>query len=202
MIAVIDYGQDVTRLIGFLEQGNYRFEIAKDPEPILRAERVILYGDGSFPEAMYYLEKEGFVQVLREKVRKGIPLLGINLGMHLLFQSSEVEGYYQGLNLLPGHVVPFSQPADEWHWLSFKSFHPLLYRLREGEARFSRLIVLQDANAEDVIAGAEVHGEYLPAIVARHDLVGMQFDPTLSGPIGQELLYRFLTWKQKNGSEE
>src|SRR5690606_7278154 len=107
------------------------------------------------------LESRGLAKVIRHEVRLGKPILGICLGMQLLFTSSDEHGYYQGLDLLPGHVVKFEGdmliPHMGWNWLSFKHPHPLFRGLSEDYVYFVHSYHVQAANDEDVIATTDYY---------------------------------------------
>lgn len=123
--------------------------------------------------------------------------------MQLLFTSSDEHGYYQGLDLLPGHVVKFEGdmliPHMGWNWLSFKHPHPLFRGLSEDYVYFVHSYHVQAANDEDVIATTDYY-QPVTAIVARNQIVGMQFHPEKSGQFGLQLLDRFVQLlKEKAG---
>lgn len=195
MLAVIDYGMGNLYSVSLaLERMGYEFQVISDPENIVQAQGLILPGVGAFGDGMYELESRGFAKVIQQEVRKGKPILGISLGMQLLFTSSEEHGYYQGLNLLSGHVVPFQGnyviPHVGWNWLSFKHPDPLFRGIQEGYVYFAHSYHVQADNSEDVIATTDYH-QTVSAIVARHHVVGMQFHPEKSGELGWKLFDRF-----------
>lgn len=196
MIAVIDYGMgNLYSVSQALEQMGYAYEVTADPEKLVQAQGLILPGVGAFGDGMYELESRGLAKVIQQEVRQGKPILGICLGMQLLFTSSEEHGYYQGLNLLAGHVVPFQGdyliPHVGWNWLSFKHPHPLFHGIEEGHVYFVHSYHIQADNSEDVIATTDYY-QTVTAIVSRHHIVGMQFHPEKSGELGWKLLDRFV----------
>lgn len=196
MLAIIDYGMgNLYSLSQALKRMGHAFEVTADPAKLVEADGLILPGVGAFGDAMYELESRGLAKVIRHEVRMGKPILGICLGMQLLFTSSDEHGYYQGLDLLPGHVVKFEGdmliPHMGWNWLSFKHPHPLFRGLSEDYVYFVHSYHAQAANDEDVIATTEYY-QPVTAIVARNQIVGMQFHPEKSGQFGLQLLDRFV----------
>lgn len=201
MIAVIDYGMGNLHSVSkALERMNHSCVITSDPEVIRQSDGMILPGVGAFGDAMRELETRGLVSVIKEEAQNGKPLLGICLGLQLLFTSSDEHGYHQGLNLLPGHVVRFEGdyniPHMGWNWLSFKHPHPLFRGLSEGHVYFVHSFHVQAANDEDVIATTDYY-QTVTAIVARRQIVGMQFHPEKSGELGLKLLDRFARMTQE-----
>jgi len=205
MIAIIDYGLGNLHSISkALERMGHSSVITADHESIQAADGIILPGVGAFGDAMYELESRDLVSVLKQEALRGKPLLGICLGMQLLFTSSEENGYHQGLNILPGHVVrfqgDFNIPHMGWNWLSFRHPHPLFKGLEEDYVYFVHSFHVQADNDEDVIATTDYH-QTVTAIVARHQVMGMQFHPEKSGELGLKLLNRFVeVTKAKVGS--
>ncbi|KPC75635.1 imidazole glycerol phosphate synthase [Thermoactinomyces vulgaris] len=195
MIAIIDYGMGNLHSVSkALERLGHTCIITSDPEEIERASGVILPGVGAFGDAMRELEARGLVAAIKKAALGGKPLLGICLGMQLLFTSSDEHGLHQGLNLLPGHVVKFTGdyriPHMGWNWLSFKFPHPLFRGLEEGHVYFVHSFHVKAANPEDVIATTDYH-QPVTAIINRNQIYGMQFHPEKSGKLGLGLLDRF-----------
>jgi imidazole glycerol-phosphate synthase subunit HisH len=196
MIAIIDYGMGNLHSVSkALERCGHTYQITADPAQLAQADGLILPGVGAFGDGMYELAARGLDRAIQQQVREGKPLLGICLGMQLLFTSSDEHGYYQGLNLLPGHVVQFQGdyliPHMGWNWLDFKHPHPLFRGLEEAHVYFVHSYHVQAANADDVIATTEYHQD-VAAVVARHHVYGMQFHPEKSGELGLQLLDRFV----------
>ncbi|AUS10076.1 imidazole glycerol phosphate synthase subunit HisH [Laceyella sacchari] len=195
MIAIIDYGMGNLHSVSkALERLGHTCIITSDPEEIACASGVILPGVGAFGDAMRELEGRGLVAAIKKAALGGKPLLGICLGMQLLFTSSDEHGLHQGLNLLPGHVVKFTGdyriPHMGWNWLSFKFPHPLFRGLEEGHVYFVHSFHVKAANPEDVIATTDYH-QPVTAIINRNQIYGMQFHPEKSGKLGLGLLDRF-----------
>ncbi|MGA8942697.1 MAG: imidazole glycerol phosphate synthase subunit HisH [Thermoactinomyces sp.] len=204
MIAIIDYGMGNLHSVSqALERRNYSVCVTSDPEMIDRADAIILPGVGAFGDAMYELGTRELDTILKEAARKDKPLLGICLGMQLLFTSSDEHGYHQGLNLLPGHVVRFEGnyniPHMGWNWLSFKHPHPFFRGVDEGYVYFVHSYYVQADNQEDVIATTDYY-QTVPAIVSRRNIYGMQFHPEKSGKLGIQLLEQFARLSVKAGT--
>lgn len=195
MIAIIDYGMgNLHSVAKALERLGHTSIITDDPAEIEYASGLILPGVGAFGDAMRELGARNLVGPIKEAALKGKPLLGICLGMQLLFSSSDEHGFHQGLNLLPGHVVKFEGdypiPHMGWNWLSFQFPHPLFYQLEEGYVYFVHSFHVKAVNAEDVIATTDYY-QPVTAVINRHQIYGMQFHPEKSGALGLQLLDRF-----------
>ncbi|GGE04262.1 imidazole glycerol phosphate synthase subunit HisH [Marinithermofilum abyssi] len=195
MIAIIDYGMgNLYSVSQTLKRMGHPVRVTSDPEVIRAADGVILPGVGAFGDAMMELKQRGLENVIKEEARSGKPLLGICLGMQLLFTSSEEYGYHQGLNLLPGHVVRFEGdyniPHMGWNELRFTGPHPLFKGVEEGFVYFVHSYHVQADNREDVLAVTDYH-QPVTAIVGHNNLYGMQFHPEKSGEVGVQLLERF-----------
>jgi imidazole glycerol-phosphate synthase subunit HisH len=195
VIGIIDYGMGNLHSVSkALERMGHDSFIAQRPDHLQEADGLILPGVGAFGDCMYELASRELAPVIKQEVRNGKPLLGICLGMQLLFSSSDENGFYEGLRLLPGHVKRFSGdyriPHMGWNWLSFKHPHRLFRNLSEGYVYFVHSYYVEAANQEDVIATTDYY-QPVPAIVARNQLIGMQFHPEKSGKLGLQLLDQF-----------
>jgi glutamine amidotransferase len=195
MIAIIDYGMgNIYSLEKALERLGHEVIITSDPGELRRADALILPGVGAFGNAMRELEARELADIIKAEATRGKPILGICLGMQLLFTSSDEHGYHQGLNLLPGHVVRFEGdypiPHMGWNWLTFRHPHKLFRGLSEGHVYFVHSYHVRAANEEDVIAVTDYH-QPVTAIAARGNIIGMQFHPEKSGELGLALLDRF-----------
>ncbi|MBD1372233.1 imidazole glycerol phosphate synthase subunit HisH [Hazenella sp. IB182357] len=196
MLAIIDLGVESEKQIGYaLRQMKIAHVYANTPEKLADASHIILTATGSFKDAMQTLVAQKLDQALFQHHFKQKPLLGIGLGMHLLFTSSDEDGYFQGLNFIHGHIIPIDHqrpccPHQGWEWLSFKYPHPLLKGLSEENVYYDHLYHARVSNNDDVIAHSE-SGQSIQAIVARNHNFGIQFQPEKSGDLGLQLLYRF-----------
>ena len=206
MIAVIDYGVgNLFSLCRSLEAIGQQPVVTGDPALLRQADRLFLPGVGAFQDAIAKLRQTGLDQVIREEAAKGKPILGICLGMQLLFEESLEFGRWEGLGLIPGKVVPMEGviPADYkiphigWNALHFpqKDRHPLLGTVQEGECVYLVHSFYATDCDEAVIATAE-YGAELTAAVARGNVMGCQFHPEKSGDVGLNILRTFCerTW--------
>lgn len=196
MIAIIDYGMGNLHSVSkAVERLGYEVAVTSDPGTILSAEGAILPGVGAFGDAMANLCDSGLDAVVKEYAASGKPLLGICLGMQLLFTESEEHGRHEGLDLLPGRVVRFQGkykvPHMGWNELTFLQESPLFRNVEPGHVYFVHSYHALPERREDLLAVTDYHQE-VAAIVGRGSLFGMQFHPEKSGELGRRLLGRFL----------
>jgi len=198
MIAVVDYGIGNLRSVEkALQQVGAQTVIAGDGQTILDAEGLVLPGVGAFGDGMKELRCHGLDRLIRMAVMQGKPLLGICLGMQLLFESSEELGFCEGLALLAGRVVRFPDtglkiPQTGWNRIWFVQQHPLLDGLPEGcYVYFNHSYCCQPASQEVVLAQAE-YGIRYPAVVGYGRVFGVQFHPEKSQEIGLRILRNFV----------
>ncbi|HEY8529210.1 MAG TPA: imidazole glycerol phosphate synthase subunit HisH [Paenibacillaceae bacterium] len=195
MIAIIDYGMGNLHSVSkAVERLGHEAVVTSSPETILRADGAILPGVGAFGDAMRNLRESGLDETVRRFHASGRPLLGICLGMQLLFTESEEYGPHRGLDLLPGRVVRF--PGDRkvphmgWNELKFVRPDPLLEGMRPGHVYFVHSYRVLPEEPGDLIAVTD-YGGPVAAIVGRGNLYGMQFHPEKSGTLGMAILERF-----------
>lgn len=197
MIAIIDYGMgNLYSVSKAVERLGYEAVITDDPQTIAAASGAILPGVGAFGDAMQYLRETKLDEVTKAYAASGKPMLGICLGMQLLFTESEEYGTNEGLNLLPGKVVRFSGdykiPHMGWNKLSFlQEQSPLFSGLTEGHVYFVHSFHAKPEQASDLLATTDYH-QQVTAIVGRGNVFGMQFHPEKSGELGMQLLGSFL----------
>jgi glutamine amidotransferase len=203
VIAVVDYGLgNLGSVIKGFRRVGAETELTGDPERLSHAEALVLPGDGAFGTAMAELRRCGLVQPLLDAVASGTPLLGICVGMQLLFERGEEHGDHVGLGLLPGRVKELAGPAFEgperlalphmgWNRLRPRLPHPLLDGL--GDEAFVYFVhsYVCEALPEHVLATTDYGGE-VAAIVGRDHVVGMQFHPEKSQQVGLALVARFV----------
>lgn len=197
MIAIIDYGMGNLHSVSkAVERLGYEAVVTGDAEQILAAEGAILPGVGAFGDAMEQLRESGLNDVVLRYAESGKPLLGICLGMQLLFASSEEHGDHKGLGLLPGSVVRFrgdyKVPHMGWNKLSYKqSASPIFEGIEEGHVYFVHSYHAKPERESDLLAVTDYY-QPVTAIVGRDNVYGMQFHPEKSGDIGMQLLKNFL----------
>ncbi|OMF98239.1 imidazole glycerol phosphate synthase subunit HisH [Paenibacillus sp. FSL R7-0337] len=197
-VAIVDYGMGNLHSVSkAVERLGYTSLVTSEAAEILAADSVILPGVGAFGDAMEHLRESGMDDVVRAAASAGQPVLGICLGMQLLFSSSEEHGEHKGLELLPGAVVRFAPrdgykvPHMGWNKLSFRQPEsPLLAGLTEGHVYFVHSYHVLAADS-DLLAVTD-YGHPVTAIVARGNVYGMQFHPEKSGELGIKLLGNFL----------
>ena len=200
MIAIIDYGVgNLFSLCSSLKSIGAEAVVTPDPDTIRRADRIILPGVGAFADAAEKLRASGLDQVLLEEAARGKPVMGICLGMQMLFDESHEYGIHKGLGLIPGRVIPMAGyiPADlkvphiGWNPLIIKGDkHPLLRYVEEGDCVYFVHSYFATDCADAVIATAE-YGRELTAAVARGNIMGCQFHPEKSGKVGLSILKAF-----------
>jgi glutamine amidotransferase len=196
MIAIIDYGMGNLHSVGkAVERLGYEAVVTSDEAQIMSASGAILPGVGAFGDAMNNLRETGLRDAVLRYAQSGKPLLGICLGMQLLFSQSEEHGLHEGLNLLPGRVVRFQGsykvPHMGWNRLSFRQQSPLFAGLEEGHVYFVHSYHAQPERASDLLATTDYY-QPVAAIVGRDNVYGMQFHPEKSGVVGMRLLSNFL----------
>lgn len=188
MIAVVDYGignlGSVTK--GFRRAGA-EVVLSGDPAVLREAEALVLPGDGAFGAAMAEIEGRGLVPVLQEATRRGTPLVGICVGMQLLFEESEEHGKNRGLGLLPGRARRFEGelpvPHMGWNTLRARRPHPVLDGVEDGAHVYFVHSYYCDA-PDDVVIASSDYGREFPAIVGRDHVLGLQFHPEKSQAVG------------------
>ena len=199
MIAIVDYGVgNLFSLNSSLQMIGAESIVTADPAVLRSADKILLPGVGAFEDAARKLRDSGLAQLLKELAAEGKPLLGICLGMQMLFEKSYEYGEHEGLGLIPGNVRPIRDviPADYkiphigWNALQLKQDSPIFKYVKEGDCvYFVHSFYAADCDA-DVIATAE-YGAELTAAVARGNVYGCQFHPEKSGNVGLNILKAF-----------
>ena len=199
MIAIVDYG--VGNLFSLESSFNaigMPVTVTGDAATLREAERIVLPGVGAFGDAADKLRATGLDEAVKAEAAAGKPLLGICLGMQLLFEKSYEYGEHAGLGLVPGAVKPIADvipagykiPHIGWNALIFKKPTPLFRYIREGDCvYFVHSFAAMDCE-ESVIATAE-YGPLLTSAVQRDKVFGCQFHPEKSGRVGLNILRAF-----------
>lgn len=199
MIALIDYGVgNLFSLRSSLRAIGAETVVTSSPEEIRRADRVILPGVGAFADAAEKLRAGGLDRVLCEEAERGKEILGICLGMQLLFERSYEYGEHAGLGLIPGVVVPMEGeipselkiPHIGWNALHFRRQHRLFKHVKEGDCVYFVHSFYASDCEESILATAE-YGKELTAAVAGNNVMGCQFHPEKSGDVGLSILRAF-----------
>ena len=199
MVAIIDYDagniKSVENAVRYLGQ---EAVVTEDPDRILQADHIILPGVGAFGDAMKRLEARGLVPVIHQAVDRGIPFLGICLGLQLLFEESEESPGVRGLALLPGRIrrIPEGDgrkvPQIGWNDLTFPRRSRLFEGLDQGcFVYFVHSYYLEAGEEEDVTART-LYGVRIDAAVERGNLFACQFHPEKSERVGMRILENFL----------
>ena len=201
MIAIIDYGVgNLFSLCSSLKSIGAEAVVTPDPAVIRAADRIILPGVGAFADAAEKLRATGLDRVLLEEAANGKKIMGICLGMQMLFEESHEYGIHKGLGLIPGRVIPMAGYVPEglkiphigWNPLILKGEgkHPLLKYVEEGDCVYFVHSYFATDCTEAVIATAE-YGKELTAAVAKGNVMGCQFHPEKSGGVGLNILKAF-----------
>ena len=198
MIAIVDYGMGNRRSVEkALEHVGARVARTSDPELIATADAIVLPGVGAFPEAMRRLRALGLADPIREHALAGVPLLGICLGMQLLFDSSAEHEGAAGLGLLPGTVSRLRAPGLKiphigWNSVSFTRRATLTEGLGEAATFYHVHSFACRPDDEDDVVGLGEYGEPFVSIVERGNVMGAQFHPEKSSLDGLALLRNFV----------
>ena len=199
MIAIVDYG------VGNLFSLKSSFDaigvdcVVTAEKAVLRsADKILLPGVGAFADAAGKLRDSGLADLLRELTAAGKPLLGICLGMQLLFEKSYEYGEHEGLGLIPGAVRPirdvipqdYKIPHIGWNALHFKQTCPIFRYLSEGDCVYF-VHSFYAADCDSCVTATAEYGAELTAAVARGNVYGCQFHPEKSGNVGLSILKAF-----------
>lgn len=199
MIAIIDYGVgNLFSLSSSLRAVGAKVVVTDDREILKKADRLILPGVGAFADAAAKLRAGGLDGFVREQAASGKPLLGICLGMQLLFEKSYEFGEHQGLGLIPGEIVPMQGtiPADlkipqiGWNRLALKGENPLFQHIQDGDYVYFVHSYYASGCDPYVIATTD-YGIEMTAAAAHGNVYGCQFHPEKSGPVGLKILAAF-----------
>jgi glutamine amidotransferase len=208
-VVIVDYGLgNVVSVFRAFDYIGAEPILTEDPTAVTSADRLVLPGVGAFGDGMAQLRERQLVEPLLEFAQTGKPFLGICLGMQMMFEESTEFGQHAGLSLLPGAVIeiPLSAP-DGRHvkvphtgWSEIAPFganrfeHPLLSETPAGSAfYFVHSFMAAPSDMSHCIAAVDYEGITIPAAISRDNLTGMQFHPEKSGPMGLDILRRFLS---------
>jgi len=208
VIAVLDYGMGNLRSVEkALEHVGAAVEITYAPNRVRAAEGLVLPGVGAFPKAMEAIRQRGLDELVHERRLAGVPILGICLGMQLLFDSSVELGGADGLGLLPGEVRDLDAPGLKipqigWNTVSWRQQSPLIEDLGDATAFYHVHSFAPVASnrplrgAGGVVLGTADYGSEFVSAVGRDGVYGVQFHPEKSGPDGLTLLGNFVKLAQ------
>ncbi len=195
-VAVVDYGMGNRRSVEkAFEHVGAEVRVTGDHDAIREADAVVVPGVGAFPEAMRRLSASGLDAVIRERAAEGTPVLGICLGMQLLFEASAEHEGAAGLGLLPGEVTALEAPKLPhigWNRVALERPSGLTAGLGEAAAFYHvHSFVCRPREDGDVIGRGE-YGERFASIVERENVAGVQFHPEKSSRDGLALLANFV----------
>ena len=199
MIAIVDYGVgNLFSLNSSLEMIGAESVVTADEAVLRSADKILLPGVGAFEDAARKLRESGLADLIKELAAEGKPLLGICLGMQMLFEKSYEYGEHEGLGLIPGNVRPIRDviPADYkiphigWNGLHLKQENPLFKYVKEGDCVYF-VHSFYAADCEDNVVASAEYGAELTAAVARGNVYGCQFHPEKSGNVGLAILKAF-----------
>ena len=199
MIAIVDYGVgNLFSLKSSFAAVGADAVVTSDPAVLRSAEKILLPGVGAFGDAADKLRASGLDKVVVEQAREGKPLLGICLGMQLLFENGYEYGVHDGLGLIPGAVKPIADviPADlkiphiGWNGLIFKRDCPLFKHIKDGDCVYF-VHSFYAADCEEYVAATAEYGAELTACVQNGNVFGCQFHPEKSGTVGLNILRAF-----------
>ena len=211
LITVVDYNiVNVGNILRALNYVGANVEVSQDPHKILKANRIVLPGVGAFGSGMAELSAYGLDQALLEVAKSGCPILGICLGMQMLVDSSVENGLHMGLGLIPGRVIPISKnnslnPRERRKvphigWTSLHSSpersmweSTCLATTTEGSyCYFVHSFTVVPADNSHVLAISTYQDLPIVSAISKDNITGFQFHPERSGPIGLEMLRRFV----------
>ena len=197
MIAIIDYGVgNLFSLTSSFKAIGEEIVITSDVEIIKKADKLILPGVGAFGDASKKLFDSGLDKVILEEVKKKKPLLGVCLGMQMLFTESHEFGTHKGLGLIEGKVVYIDLPKEYkiphigWNALHFKKQRPILKYINENDYVYF-VHSYHAVDCENSLVATTDYGKELTAIVQKDNVYGCQFHPEKSGDVGLKILKAF-----------
>ncbi len=199
MLVIIDYGVgNLFSLKSSFAAINVEAIVSSNKDVILNADRIILPGVGAFEDASRKLRESGLDVVLKECAKKGTPIMGICLGMQMLFDRSYENGCFEGLGLIKGEVRPikdvipedFKIPQIGWNALDFKNESPIFKYIKEGDYVYF-VHSFYATNCDESLIASTNYGAPLTAAVQSKNVYGCQFHPEKSGDVGLRILKAF-----------
>ena len=195
MIVIVDYGVgNLFSLKSSFEAIGTEIKVSGEPEDIRQADKIVLPGVGAFRDAREKLGKNGLDQVIVEETQKGKPLLGICLGMQMLFEKSYEYGEHEGLSLLKGEIRRLPDtvkiPHMGWNCLSIQMRSPLFEGLEEEPyVYFVHSYYLQ--TEAPIVSATTYYGKQIQVAAQKDNIFALQFHPEKSGDVGLKILENF-----------
>ncbi|MBQ3064812.1 MAG: imidazole glycerol phosphate synthase subunit HisH [Clostridia bacterium] len=202
MVAIVDYGVgNLFSLKSSMDMIGAEVTVTADPDLIRSADRILLPGVGAFEDAANKLRVTGLDLVVVEEAKRGKPLLGICLGMQMLFEKSFEYGEHRGLGLIRGEVRPIASkipqglkiPHIGWNALQFKGESPLFRYIKNGDCVYF-VHSYAAMSCDDAVIAVADYGAPLTAAVADGNVFGCQFHPEKSGNVGLQILRAFVEY--------
>lgn len=196
MVAIVDYGMGNLRSVQkAFERIGAEARVIQAPRALADARGIVLPGVGAFGQAMVNLRAAGWVEPLRDACARGIPFIGICLGMQLLFESSEEMGQHEGLGILQGSVRRFSGelkvPQMGWNQIHIKQASPLLRDVADGSYAFFVHSYYCAPRDRSLVLATTDYGIEFASVVGRGNVFGAQFHPEKSQAVGLRMLENF-----------
>lgn len=194
-IGIIDYGmgnlKSVTNALSFIGINSF---ISSDTKELAKADKLILPGVGAFKDAIELIRNKGIDLFLNKRTNEGIPLLGICLGMQLMFDTSNEFGLHKGLSLLEGDIIKLDVdlkiPHMGWNELIIKKEEPLFKNLPEKSyVYFVHSYHLQ--TDKDIVSATTYYGKEVQIAAQKNNVYALQFHPEKSGDVGLQILRNF-----------
>lgn len=198
MIAIIDYGMgNLKSVYNALKKIDCDCIITKDHDEIKKADKLILPGVGAFPDCMDNLRKSGLIDLIKEEVKNGKYLLGICLGMQVLFEKGYEGEEKEGLGLIKGEIRKMVDPNVKiphigWNNLEFNRQDSMIDGLKDNAfVYYVHSYRAENYNEEDLVGYSEYGDLKIPGLVRHKNVIGAQFHPEKSGEIGLKILKNF-----------
>ena len=200
MITIIDYGVgNLFSLKSSFAALGADVQVTSDPEAILSATKIILPGVGAFEDASNKLHATGLDEVLKKCAEKGTPIMGICLGMQMLFDKSSENGCFNGLGLIKGEVRAIKEVIPEdlkipqigWNALDIKKDSPIFKYIKNGDYVYF-VHSYYATNCDESVIATTSYGAPLTAAVQYKNVYGCQFHPEKSGDVGLRILKAFI----------
>lgn len=195
-VAIVDYGVGNLRSVekAFAATGHSAI-VTSDPKELLKASRLVLPGVGAFGACMSALRDYGLAELVVERAHEAVPLLGVCVGMQMLFDESDEFGKTNGLGLIRGHVRRFSHelvvPQVGWNRIHQRRQHSLFADVDDDAFCYFVHSYFCEPENEDVVFGSTEYGINYASVIAKDNVCGVQFHPEKSQAVGLKMLANF-----------